>query len=182
MNESGEHLRRWDEAAAAYCCGQRGEARDLAVIYEPAVDALLGDVSGKRVLDAGCGGGDYSRKLAARGALVTAIDGSAEMVSIAKRHPKKANVEYRVLDLTQTLPFPKGRFDVVLANMVLMDIPQIGVTIAEFARVLRSTGALVFSITHPCFFCSDWTKDAEGRKLHKPIGDYMELLSNVVYG
>lgn len=57
--------------------------------------------------------------------------------------------------------------------MVLMDIPRVDVAIGEFSRVLTAGGALVFSLTHPCFFCSDWVQDADGAKLHKAVGDYL---------
>ena len=169
MRENEQQIRYWDRAAADYCSRQD----ELASIYEPVVDELLGDVSGKRVLDAGCGGGTYSRTLASRGALVTGIDGSAAMIAIAEKHPVKSNVEYKVVDLTENLPFPDGCYDIMLAHMVLMDIPRIDVAMAEFARVLTDDGILVFSITHPCFFCSDWVMDEKGRHLHKEISDYL---------
>jgi len=169
MEREEHHLRYWDEAAADYC----SHPRPGRIEYEPVVDELLGDVCGKRVLDAGCGGGTYSRKLASLGAIVTGIDGSAEMISIAERYPAQLNLEYRVADLTEKLPFPDGCYDVVLANMVLMDIPRIDVAIAEFARLLADGGILVLSITHPCFFRYDWVTDEQGERAHKEISDYL---------
>jgi ubiquinone/menaquinone biosynthesis C-methylase UbiE len=83
---------------------------------------------------------------------VTAIDGSPEMIARAARDAQEAGL--------------------VLANMVLMDIPRIDVAIMEFARVLTRGGAFVFSLTHPCFFCSDWVHDDQGTKLHKAVRDY----------
>ena len=169
MKKKGKQIQCWNKVAGDYCSRQD----ELALIYQPAVDELLGDVFGKRILDAGCGGGTYSRKLASLGAIVTAIDGSAEMISIAKKHHVKLDVEYKVVDLTQKLPFPDGHYDIVLANMVLMDIPRIDVTILEFARILSAKGFLLFSITHPCFFCSDWVVDEKHQHLHKEIADYL---------
>ncbi|MBI2878047.1 MAG: methyltransferase domain-containing protein [Candidatus Tectomicrobia bacterium] len=81
MGRNEQQIRYWNRAAADYCSRQD----KLTSIYRPIVDDLLGDVSGKRVLDAGCGGGTYSRKLASLGAIVTGIDGSANMISIAER-------------------------------------------------------------------------------------------------
>jgi hypothetical protein len=57
--------------------------------------------------------------------------------------------------------------------MVLMDVPRIDIAVREFARVMRSRGALVFSLTHPCFFGSDWVHDDRGGKLHKAVGEYL---------
>ena len=47
--------------------------------------ALLPDVSGLRVLDAGCGSGYYTRELVGRGARVVAVDASPRMVGLARR-------------------------------------------------------------------------------------------------
>jgi 2-polyprenyl-3-methyl-5-hydroxy-6-metoxy-1,4-benzoquinol methylase len=53
--------------------------------YErPATIALLGEVTGRRVLEAGCGPGSLTRWLADQGAVVTAMDVSAEMVRLAR--------------------------------------------------------------------------------------------------
>jgi 2-polyprenyl-3-methyl-5-hydroxy-6-metoxy-1,4-benzoquinol methylase len=169
MVKEKQQIRYWNKVAADYCSRQD----KLTSIYQPVVDELLGDVSGKRVLDAGCGDGMYSRKLASRGAIVTGIDGSSKMISIAKGRSTKINVDYKIVDLTKKLPFPDGYYDVVLANMVLMDIPRIDVTVSEFARLLSNKGFLLLSITHPCFFCSGWVTDKKGQNLHKEISDYL---------
>jgi SAM-dependent methyltransferase len=169
MEREEHHIRYWDEAAAAYSSYPQPER----VVYEPAVDELLGDVAGKLVLDAGCGDGRYSRKLNSLGAIVTGIDGSVEMISIAKGYPAQTDLGFEVADLTKRLPFPDGCYDIVLANMVLMDIPRIDVASTEFARLLVDHGLLVFSITHPSFFCYNWDTDEKGEKLYKKIPDYL---------
>lgn len=163
------NIQNWNKAAAVYCSRQD----ELVAIYKPVVEQLMGNVSGKHVLDAGCGDGTYSRKLVSWGAIVIGIDGSTEMISIAESLPMQPNLKYRVLDLTEKLPFSDASFDVVLANMVIMDIPRIDVAIPEFSRLLTEEGILVFSITHPCFFSSDWDTDANGEKLFKRISDYL---------
>ena len=56
--------------------------------------------------------------------------------------------------------------------MVLMDLPRIDVSIGELARVLVPGGALVFSITHPAFYCSDWVV-VDGVRRHKAVADYL---------
>jgi ubiquinone/menaquinone biosynthesis C-methylase UbiE len=174
MGKDQDHIRYWNEAAAEYCSRvERPPQVETRSEYEPVLEELLGDVSGKHILDAGCGGGTYSRKLASLGAIVTGIDGSTEMISIAKGYPVQPNLEYSVVDLTERLPFPDRYYDVVLANMVLMDIPRIDIAIAEFARLLADGGNLVFSITHPCFFCYDWVTDEQEQRAHKEISDYL---------
>ena len=124
------------------------------------------ELEGKRILDAGCGEGFYCRKLALKKASVTGIDGSKELITLARNKKTEVKVDYKVMDLTQNLNFPDAEFDVVLANMVPMDISKIDIAIAEFARILEENGVLVFCITHPCFFCYDWVQDKKGARLY----------------
>lgn len=140
--------------------------------YEPAVTELLGDVRGQRVLDVGCGEGCWCRRLCELGADVTGIDGSEEMIRLAVEAGAPASCEFLVADLTQPLPLPECAFNAVLSNMVLMDLPSIDVAVSEFARVLEPGGQLIFSITHPCFFPFEWTRDETGQKLYKAVRDY----------
>ncbi len=55
-----------------------------ALYDRPAVLELLGEVTGQRVLDAGCGPGFYAEELVARGAEVVAFDHSPRMVDLAR--------------------------------------------------------------------------------------------------
>lgn len=173
MDMSKKNIQYWNRAAKKYCQDMRDIGNDPRPIYQPGIDELLGDVHGKRILDAGCGEGHYCRKLALKRALVTGIDGSKKMITLAESRKTEGEADYRVMDLAQKLDLPDGEFDIVLANMVLMDIPRIDIAITEFARALKKSGVLVVSITHPCFFWYDWVQDEKGAKLHKPISDYL---------
>ena len=57
--------------------------------------------------------------------------------------------------------------------MVLMDLPEIETCISDFSRILRDGGVFVFSITHPAFFCSDWSADVSGPRSYKKVQDYL---------
>ena len=109
---------------------------------------LVGDVSGRRVLDAGCGPGAHAAVLVDRGATVTGIDASSELLSIAA-----ARLGDRVAlvrgDLSDPLPFEDESFDVVLASLVLHYLRDWEPTLAEFHRVLVPDGRLVISTHHP---------------------------------
>jgi ubiquinone/menaquinone biosynthesis C-methylase UbiE len=166
--ENGE-ISRWNRAAVAY--SMRHD--ELTSIYRPMVDELLGCVTGKRILDAGCGDGRHALSLASRGATVVGVDGSSEMIALAEQCSGGRGMEFLLADLTGTLPFPDASFDVVVSTMVLTDIPRIDVAISEFARILKNGGSLVLSMPHPCFFCSDWATDEKGRRLYKKVSDYL---------
>jgi SAM-dependent methyltransferase len=120
-----------------------------AYCERPATLSLLGDVNGKRVLDAGCGPGFYCEWLLARGAEVVALDVSPKMVELAKRR-LGPRVDVRLADLSEPLDFlADASFDLVLSPLVLDYIEDWSGALREFSRVLRPGGALVFSVEHP---------------------------------
>jgi len=123
-------------------------------LYErPATLSLLPDVAGQPVLDAGCGPGIYAEILLERGADLTAIDVTPAFVEMTQQ---RVGQRARVLraDLTQPLDFAQdGEFSVVLCPLVLDYIEDWTPTFAEFFRVLRPGGMLIFSCGHPL---GDW--------------------------
>lgn len=126
-------------------------------LYErPATLSLLPDVSGKGVLDAGCGSGIYSEWLAQRGARVTAVDVTPEMVAIARDHLRPYGIEVRQTDLAQPLDWlADGSIDIVLSPLVLDYVADWRGALAEFYRVIVPGGLLVFSVAHPM---ADWRR------------------------
>jgi SAM-dependent methyltransferase len=111
--------------------------------------ALLPDVAGKDVLDAGCGPGWYADRLAQRGARVVAVDLSARMVALADgRLGGRARVmQGDVSDLRGV--FADASFDLVLSSLVLHYLADLSQTFREWARLLKPGGTLVFSTHHP---------------------------------
>lgn len=101
-------------------------------------------VSGRTVLDAGCGSGHGARILAEAGATtVTACDVDAAAAELARRQlPAPANAT--VADLTD-LPFDSAAFDVVVCFEVLEHLDAPEAAIAELRRVLRPDGLLLIS-------------------------------------
>lgn len=169
-----DSISHWDIAAETYS-EENNKGRNFhSQIYLAAVNELLGNVKGKCVLDAGCGDGFFSLELAQKGASVTAVDGSDTMLNIAKRKHVHHNLQYYNMDLTRKLAFEDKFFDIVVANMLLMDIPEIESFVFEVARVLKKPGTFIFSITHPCFFLSDWEENKNNIKMYKKIGNYLD--------
>jgi 2-polyprenyl-3-methyl-5-hydroxy-6-metoxy-1,4-benzoquinol methylase len=169
-----DSIKYWNIVAENYSAENNPGRNIHSQIYLAAVNELLGNVNGKHILDAGCGDGFFSLELARKGALVTAIDGSDAMLNIAKRKHFHGNLQYYKMDLTRTLTFENRLFDVVVANMLLMDIPEIELFIFEVARVLKKPGNFIFSITHPCFFSGNWEEDEKNIKRYKKIGNYLD--------
>lgn len=121
-------------------------------IIDPVLQEFLGSVRGRRILDAGCGGGYLARLLARRGGTVHGVDVSAKLLAAAEAEEAKdaLGIHYRRADLAD-LPFADGTFDATVCNIVLQDVRRYREAIREIHRVLRPGGSFVFSITHPAF-------------------------------
>ncbi len=133
----------------------RVSASNLAnAAYErPAVQAVLGDVHGLDVLDAGCAAGEHAAWLAEHGARVTAIDASEAMLRLARARAAAARVLRA--DLDEPLPLANAAFDVVLSSLTLHYLADWSRPLREFARVLRAGGRLVVSTHHPLMTAYD---------------------------
>jgi 2-polyprenyl-6-hydroxyphenyl methylase/3-demethylubiquinone-9 3-methyltransferase len=125
-----------------------GPAAILHAINRPRVDfylEALGDLGGRRVLDAGCGGGLVARELAAAGAEVVGVDRSLGSLGVARRAVGRSTGSFRPLQgRLERLPFAGGSFDAVVAADVLEHLPDLPAAVAELARVLAPGGSFVF--------------------------------------
>jgi SAM-dependent methyltransferase len=120
--------------------------RDWAELAEPsneplfvAVLAAVGVAPGVRLLDIGCGSGYAARMAAARGATVTGIDITAELLEIARERVPGAEFVLAGMD---TLPFADAGFDVAVAFNALQFAADPVVAVAEAARVVRPGGVV----------------------------------------
>lgn len=149
FNESDPIARAYDQLAYDY-----EHSVDINNFYNtdyerPAMIALLpADLSGVRVLDAGCAAGWYTEQLLGIGAEVTALDISSEMVAATKRRVgNRATIICH--SLNRPLPFADNTFDVILSSLTLHYVEDWDLTFRDFSRVLRSSGRLLFSVHHP---------------------------------
>src|SRR5262245_11014358 len=117
MNEAPLARDAYDRLAAAYAAAIETKAHN-AFYDRPAMQALLPALTGKRVLDAGCGPGIYAAWLLDRGAEVLGLDFSSKMVALAKQRLQgRANILQA--DLGQPLDFlESASFDMILSALV----------------------------------------------------------------
>ncbi len=94
---------------------------------------------GDRLLDIGCGGGLLLRDAAAAGAVVTGLDHSAEMVTLARERAPGAEV---TLGQAERLPFADGSFTAVSMSVVFFFFAEPVAVLRECARVLAPGGRL----------------------------------------
>lgn len=144
----------WEALAQVYA-----ESREVSVdnlIEWPAQKAMIGEFSGKQVLDLGCGTGDKARYLAENGASrVIGIDASRGFAANWLGHAHCSNLEL-VLGSLDSLPslshLQNGSFQLITSFQALMYATDLAKTIQVTARLLDNGGALVFSVPHPFRF------------------------------
>ena len=120
----------------------------------PACLSLLGDVAGRRVLDAACGPGLYAEELIRRGADVIGFDQSPRMVELCRQRVGPG--EFRVHDLADPISWlPDRSVDLVLFALAIEYVDDRVAALRELRRVLRPGGALGFSRLHPT---GDWLR------------------------
>ncbi len=110
----------------------------------------LGDVTSKRVLELGCGAGQWSRTLAGEGALVVGLDLSETQLAAATQAMGATRYPL-VQGAAEQLPFAPSSFDVVFCDHGGLSWAPPHVVVPQAARVMRRSGRLVFNATSPWF-------------------------------
>lgn len=104
-------------------------------------------LDGATVLDVGCGGGILSEYLADLGAVVTGIDASAELISVAQLHARSTNksIRYVCTTIEEFEETSVNSYDVVTCMELLEHVPDPQRLVGECARRLGNSGNLFFS-------------------------------------
>ncbi|MBI2810923.1 MAG: class I SAM-dependent methyltransferase [Candidatus Melainabacteria bacterium] len=151
---------------SSYAHSRHGE--DGALFLDPFLTNALKNLSGKNVLDAGCGAGPWTVLAAENGAHVHGIDLQVGMISLAEQAVKEAGVQHNVAltvgDVAQ-LPYKNDSFDLALSINVGCNLPSggiafdkeqapyptgLGAHFKEMARVLKKGGTCI--VTAPTSF------------------------------
>jgi ubiquinone/menaquinone biosynthesis C-methylase UbiE len=107
----------------------------------PLLDRYLGARgNGRRLLDLGCGPGIYMGELRRRGFEVVGLDGSKDMLEIARKHNPDAELHQGSVE---RLSFSDASFDVVFCIEVLRYLPDARACMSEMARVLKPGGVCI---------------------------------------
>jgi SAM-dependent methyltransferase len=112
---------------------------------------LLGDVTGRRVLDLGCGAGQCARWLRTQRADAIGLDLSYRQLQHSRRIDDETSTGVPVVCGSGTaLPFADNSFDVVCSAFgALPFVVDIGQALRECARVVGPSGPVAFSVVHP---------------------------------
>jgi len=105
-------------------------------------------LSGKRVVDVGCGGGILSDSMARRGAKVLGIDLSTKALKVAELHALEAgtpDIEYREVAAEALAAEMPGQFDVVTCMEMLEHVPEPASVVRACSTLVKPGGWVFFS-------------------------------------
>ncbi|WP_346384893.1 class I SAM-dependent methyltransferase [Nocardioides sp.] len=146
----------WDRYADEYQASHGEFLGDAGFVWGPegfteAEAGILGDVTGRDVLEVGSGAGQCSRWVRTQGGRAYGLDLSRRQLQHSRRIDEASGIVVpSVLGTATDLPFADDSFDVVFSSFgALQFVSDIDVAVADTARVLRPGGRFAFSITHP---------------------------------
>ncbi len=104
-------------------------------------------LSGKKVLDVGCGGGILSESMAQKGATVTGIDLGEKALKVAQLHSLESgiHVDYRLIAVEQLAKEAPASFDVVTCLEMLEHVPDPASVVQACAALVKPGGHVFFS-------------------------------------
>ena len=152
-------------------------------IIMPNILRIVNPKKGDKVLDLACGQGMFSDALMDKGASITGVDISRELIDIAKNRFKnnmKSSDSFIVspADKIISAGVPESSHDSAICILASQNIKEFDSAIKDVAKVLKPKGKFVLVINHPCFRVpkqSDWHFDAEGGG---PEGDLSYMMTN----
>lgn len=137
------------DAAAPRWWDPDGEFRPLHDLNPARLDYIeaRAGLTGRRVLDVGCGGGLLAEGMARRGARVTGIDLAPESLKVARLHALEAgiDVEYREIAAEALADTDAGGFDLVTCLEMLEHVPDPVAIVAALASLVRPGGDVICS-------------------------------------
>jgi len=104
-------------------------------------------LSGKHIVDIGCGGGILTEALAQRGALMTGIDMAEQSLKVARLHLHESDldIDYQLSTAEAFAEHNAARFDVVACLEMLEHVPDPAAIIDAAVRLLKPGGCLILS-------------------------------------
>jgi ubiquinone/menaquinone biosynthesis C-methylase UbiE len=123
----------------------------------PNVLRMLGDVTGKKILDMACGQGIFADKLRDAGASVTGVDIGKELITLAETRNESVKVKgthkitYHVTSADDLYMLKDKSFDTVVCILAIQNIENLDKTISEASRVLIDGGTMFLILNHPSF-------------------------------
>ena len=148
MNIDESEIKKFAELADKWW-DKNGDFKPLHVINPLRANYIFDklDISNKKVLDVGCGGGILSEALYEKGAVVTGIDAAGPGINIAKIHAEQSNKNITYYENTAEELYKKYKknYDVVTCLEVLEHVPDPAMLVSTCLKLLKPNGHLFLS-------------------------------------
>ena len=148
MNIDESEIKKFAELADKWW-DKNGDFKPLHVINPLRANYIFDklDISNKKVLDVGCGGGILSEALYEKGADVTGIDAAGPGINIAKIHAEQNNKNITYYENTAEELYKKYKknYDVVTCLEVLEHVPDPAMLVSTCLKLLKPNGHLFLS-------------------------------------
>ncbi|MFN8660996.1 MAG: methyltransferase domain-containing protein [Thermomicrobiales bacterium] len=118
-------------------------------LEQPVLRKLAGNLSGRRILDLGCGAATFGLYVLEEGAAsYLGVDASQKMVAAACE--ALAGTPGQVIEAAiETWEYPEAGFDLVVSSLALHYVDDLDAVMTGIARALAPGGRVVFSVEHP---------------------------------
>lgn len=173
----------WEEFSEHWMAIADSESKDEGdmnrrFVIDPALMKMIGHVHGLRILDAGCGNGYLSRKLARLGAKVTGVDFAGPLIKYCNQQESEDHLGCTFIhaSLEDLSFFENSSFDLVVSNVVMVDVVNINQVFREISRVLEEKGRFIWSNTHPVFGRAGSFDIRLPADTHRPEERYLKLV------
>lgn len=140
--------REWDTIVPARDAYQRSGDISFLRVLRPWISTAVRDA--RSILDVGCGSGRLTEVLRARGARVVGVDPSSASIALARQFDPAGDYHVGTLEAFASGQ-PHERFDLAVANMVLMDAPDLEGLLEAIVRLVPA-GRFAATIAHPAFW------------------------------
>jgi len=180
VGQAGETVHRGYETWSPTYDQQANPTRDLSTAV---LRHFLTDLSGKVVVEAGCGTGRNTQWLAPMCHEIIGLDFSDGMLAQARQKPGLEKVRFIQHDLLQPWPIEPETADLVLINLVIEHIPDLETLLSHANSALRPGGQILITEYHP-----DRVSQGTGAQIeidgqetihivnyHHPVLEYMSL-------
>ncbi len=156
-----------------------------ALVVLPNLLRLMKIRPDEKILDLACGQGFFSREFAKAGALVTGVDSSSELISLARKRSldQMKRLQFKIAS-AHSLPFLYEKsIDMITLIFALQNIVNVDDILRECGRVLRTEGKICLVMNHPVLRVpkqSSWGWDEKQHVQYRRLDSYMSESKNKI--
>jgi SAM-dependent methyltransferase len=155
MGKNGPEFYDDEEVFATYASRRARIDGPNEILEKPIFDELMGDLTGLRILDLGCGNAAFGLEALQEGCQsYLGIDGSHKMMQAAREN--LAGTSGKVVRATiETWNYPSKQFDLVTSRLALHYVQEIEPLFVKIRQTLVENGRFIFSVEHPVITSCD---------------------------